>query len=57
MSDFVGPCKIDCADGCDVPAGVTLSEVPTPRHTWTDVMQCPHDGCGRCFLIVPEETP
>lgn len=55
MSDYVGPCTIDCAERCEVPEGRTLADVPPPRHAWADVLRCPHEGCGRAFLIVPSE--
>lgn len=52
MTEYVGPCRIDCEQGCEVPSGRTLTLVPAPRHQWSDVLVCPH-GCGRAFLIVP----
>lgn len=51
MPRYVGPCKMDCPNECDVPEGFTLFEVPVPRHNWGDVVACPHDDCGRALLI------
>jgi hypothetical protein len=48
---LVGPCKIDCEEGCDVPSGVRLGEVPPSRHQWSDVIVCPN--CRRQFLVYP----
>ncbi|MEU0950480.1 hypothetical protein ABZ379_48855 [Streptomyces canus] len=42
--------RLDCPQRCQIPPGVTLTEVPTPRHAWSDVHRCPNDGCGRTFL-------
>lgn len=50
-----GPCKIDCALRCEVPAGVTFHPVPVPRHGWRDVAVCPNDNCGLAFLMVRQE--
>ena len=46
---FVGPCKIDCDEGCDVPAGLVMAPVPRPRHARSDVLACPN--CERAFII------
>lgn len=54
MADYTGPCAIDCQQSCEVPKGQTLSEVPRPRHAWPDILCCPHGGCGRAFLVVPQ---
>ena len=50
--EFVGPTKIDCDLKCDIPAGVVVSEIPRPRHAWSDVIACPNEPCERAFLIV-----
>lgn len=50
---LIGPTNIDCEQRCDVPSGMTLSEVPRPRHAWSDALPCPN--CGRCFLKVPAD--
>lgn len=42
--------RIDCPKACEIPAGITLTEVPRPRHAWSDVYTCPNDGCGRAFM-------
>ncbi|MDI9836234.1 hypothetical protein [Streptomyces sp. KAU_LT] len=44
------PQRLDCPEQCEIPPGVTLTEVPEPRHAWGDVHRCPNEGCGRCFL-------
>lgn len=54
-TDYVGPCKIDCEEGCDVPEGLVLAPVPRPRHRWGDVMPCPN--CDRAFLVVKAPSP
>jgi hypothetical protein len=46
---------IDCDLKCPVPAGVTMTEVPGPRHAWSDVFVCPNEGCGRCFLLLRKD--
>lgn len=51
-----GPCKINCEQKCDVPAGVVLYPVPRPRHAWSDVLCCPREGCERAFLKQPPEA-
>jgi hypothetical protein len=45
--------RLDCAERCQVPAGVTLKDMPPSRHAWSDIVRCPNDGCGREFLVVP----
>jgi hypothetical protein len=50
----VGPGSLPCEQSCDVPPGVTMVEVPVPRHAWTDVLVCPN--CGRAWLITPVAT-
>lgn len=55
MSDHTN--RIDCAEQCEVPTGVTLREVPRPRHAWGDVANCPNEGCGKSFLVVTEAQP
>lgn len=55
MADYEGPCKLPCPQQCDVPAGVTLSLVPVPRHAWGDVLVCPTEDCGRALLVVSRE--
>lgn len=42
--------RIECPERCVIPQGVTLVEVPTPRHAWGDVYNCPNDGCDRSFM-------
>lgn len=42
---------ITCPEQCDVPDGVTLREVPRPRHAWGDVFNCPNDDCDRSFMV------
>lgn len=58
MTTYIGPCKIVCPLTCDVPDGVTLAEVPSPRHAWGDVVRCPNGDapksdveCERVFLV------
>jgi len=51
MSEHVGPCVIDCPENCEVPEGLTLVEVPMPRHQWSDVLVCPNEGCDKALLI------
>lgn len=41
---------IECVQNCTIPDGVTLTEVPVPRHDFSDVHVCPNDGCGRAFM-------
>lgn len=43
--------RIDCPQQCGIPEGVSLHEVPAPRHRWADVVICPNDGCERAFLV------
>jgi hypothetical protein len=45
---------VDCDQKCEIPKGVTLKEVPRPRHDWGDVVACPNEGCERAFLVVKE---
>jgi hypothetical protein len=52
---IVGPARLPCIQQCEVPPGKRLAEVPVPRHNWTDVLVCPNEGCGRAWLVVPEE--
>ena len=52
MTEYTGPCRIDCPESCEVPAGASLAEVPRPRHAWNDVLCCPHEGCDKAFLVV-----
>lgn len=47
------PRRLDCPQQCPIPDGVTVAEVPPPRHTWGDVFACPNTGCGRHLLIKP----
>jgi len=55
-SDVIaGPALLPCEQQCTVPAGTRLVEVPVPRHNWGDVLVCPNEGCGRAWLVVPEE--
>jgi hypothetical protein len=58
MATYEGPCRIDCSLKCKVPEGVTLTEVPEPRHNWSDVVRCPNEGndmpghdCRKVFLV------
>lgn len=44
------PRHLNCRLECEIPAGVELVEVPQPRHGWSDVYNCPNDGCGRSFI-------
>lgn len=48
------PRHIDCAEQCEIPDGTQLEEVPRPRHAWSDVLNCPNEGCGKSFLIAEE---
>lgn len=48
------PRRIDCSEQCEIPDGVDLAEVPRPRHAWSDVINCPNDGCGKSFLVVKQ---
>jgi len=58
MSDdtIIGPAVI-CPSGCELPRGMIVTPVPTPRHAWSDVIVCPNEGCGRAWIVVqrPEE--
>jgi hypothetical protein len=56
MTKYVGPCEIECSLKCAVPDGVKMTEVPRPRHNWGDVLVCPHDECGRAFLVSDDES-
>lgn len=49
------PGKIDCPMSCDIPEGVTLTEMPESRHAWGDIVRCPNDGCGKTFLVTRSE--
>lgn len=40
-----------CPDGCLAPEGVEVTEVPRPRHAWSDVFVCPNEPCERAFMI------
>lgn len=51
--DFKHPDRIDCEEHCEVPEGVTMTEVPRPRHAWSDIIHCP--WCPRSFLWHREE--
>ncbi|MEU1853955.1 hypothetical protein ABZ499_33030 [Streptomyces sp. NPDC019990] len=51
------PRRLDCAEQCLIPDGVTLHEVPRPRHAWGDVYNCPNDGCERSFMTTVGDTP
>jgi hypothetical protein len=31
--------------------GLRLTEMPSSRHAWGDIIRCPNDGCGREFMI------
>lgn len=42
---------INCQELCSIPEGITMSEVPRPRHDWGDALSCPNDGCERAFLV------
>jgi hypothetical protein len=46
---------IDCEMSCEIPEGVTLTELPPPRHDWGGILRCPNDGCGRFFLVEKED--
>jgi hypothetical protein len=48
---------IDCEQRCTIPDGVELNEVPSPRHAWSDVFNCPNDGCGKSFLVRQDGQP
>jgi hypothetical protein len=48
---------ISCPERCVVPEGVQLAQVPRPRHAWSDVLNCPNDGCERSFLANPTGDP
>jgi hypothetical protein len=63
MARYVGYCKIECPLACEVPEGYTLTEVPPPRHDWSDVKRCPNEPgvdfpegqeCGKVLLISRE---
>lgn len=49
--------RIDCAEQCEIPPGITITEVPPSRHAWADVFRCPNDGCEKTFLARPAEEP
>lgn len=48
--------RLDCAEKCEIPSGVNLTEVPRPRHAWSDVLNCPNDDCERSFITSPDVT-
>lgn len=31
--------------------GIDLKDMPASRHTWSDIIRCPNDDCGREFMI------
>lgn len=54
--------EVDCPLKCTIPDDVELSEVPSPRHAWGDVLHCPNGveeeleaPCGRTFLARQEK--
>lgn len=47
--------RIDCPEQCEIPDGADLVEVPRPRHAWSDVLNCPNDGCERSFMVRKED--
>lgn len=49
LGDITGPATLPCRLGCGVPAGITLSPVPTPRHAWGGVITCPI--CYRSWMV------
>lgn len=51
------PSRMDCAERCEVPAGVRILESPPSRHAWSDVVRCPNDGCEKTFLVIRNERP
>lgn len=51
-----GPDPLPCRLECDVPEGVTLAEVPMPRHAWTDIIICPNKDCGRAWMVVQKDS-
>ncbi|MFF9097598.1 hypothetical protein ACF1AX_31310 [Streptomyces sp. NPDC014802] len=46
---------LDCREQCEIPEGVELVEVPRPRHAWSDILNCPNEGCGKSFAV--KEAP
>ena len=52
---IVGPAKLPCELKCDVPEGVTLVGVPTPRHKWEGLIVCPNEGCGRAWMVLHDK--
>jgi len=48
--------RVNCPLSCELPDEAT--EVPAPRHDWSDVLRCPNgadeglaEPCPRAFLI------
>lgn len=46
--------NIDCEQKCEIPKGISLSRIPSPRHAWKDILRCP--DCGDCFLVTKDEN-
>lgn len=40
---------LPCDEKCYVPPNVDMTEVPRPRHAWSDIAICPN--CGRAWLM------
>lgn len=55
IDSIIGPGHLPCDQRCEVPEGVTMSGVPTPRHDWPDIFVCPN-GCGRAWTIEATEA-
>ncbi|GAA3384424.1 hypothetical protein [Streptomyces racemochromogenes] len=48
------PRHIDCIEQCEIPDGADLHEIPRPRNSWPDILNCPNQGCGKSFLLIEE---
>jgi len=57
MDEIVGPARLPCSRQCEIPEGLTLAPVPTPRHAWGDVLVCPYEDCRRAWLVVADTVP
>jgi hypothetical protein len=54
---YLGPAKINCLHGCEVPDGYVLTEVDPKDNTGGDpnVTPCPNRGCP--IMLRTERTP
>lgn len=49
--------NIDCAQRCEIPAGIAMREMPPTRHAWGDIKRCPNDDCGKFFMVKVVDKP